>query len=633
MAKKTRPNRPTTSRSVNKTTPTDTRVTVDAMSASSSQSSCEDTSFSDDMTSLHSRERLTPTSPSVFDVESDSEGDKKHFDLEDELFEDEEQDTLLANYSIQKTESASATEKSPASRGYISVPLQMPVAAALGRELTNLRAAEAAQHQSQKYHEAEPIGGDVKASIISRLKKSSNLEGTSKPVKKSPSATAKSSNAKDALIADSATVHAQSLSDKPNKTLRTTSATIPLTVWFDNLVDFTYEEASNFIHMCGGSPSAACHLYHSVDDPNQLKQAVNNWLSSHQNGHDNGAAKYRKEANKTSVKQEYCKSEVSDDTAHSASAHSEKDHRGAADDACAGAVWGTKTVIQHVHDCLNTWCNGRCVEELAQEADSTTAYPDSAQLEKDHHGDADGPFADDAWHTNAIQHADTCWDFGCYGECVERLAYKTDSTAPDEGLRGSTDGEAIPACAPRSNSPKPARRDINPEDSDPKTTSVPDEQDIPDDIPDDSTPEVPEPTNYIVTYWATIEHNDQTVHIPIDSSNVSGSEKSIIEGSAGMNKVWKWVQEKGLTDKVSLQDAFDLAKDMQVGSPSVVEESCEEESEGYAGSAKPESEADDDSEYVSSSFGSSSSSSESHRGESPESRAWATSGTILGWAA
>jgi hypothetical protein len=70
------------------------------------------------------------------------------------------------------------------------------------------------------------------------------------------------------------------------------------------------------------------------------------------------------------------------------------------------------------------------------------------------------------------------------------------------------------------------------------------------------------PTSYTVTYWATIESGDKTVHLPIDSSNVSGTEKDIIEGSAGMKKVWKWVQEKGLSDKVSLQDAFDLAKDM-----------------------------------------------------------------------
>lgn len=66
---------------------------------------------------------------------------------------------------------------------------------------------------------------------------------------------------------------------------------------------------------------------------------------------------------------------------------------------------------------------------------------------------------------------------------------------------------------------------------------------------------------YTVTYWATVESGDQTVHIPIDSDNISGPEKTILTGPA--KKVWKWIQEKGLGDKVGLQNAFDLAKDMQ----------------------------------------------------------------------
>jgi hypothetical protein len=74
--------------------------------------------------------------------------------------------------------------------------------------------------------------------------------------------------------------------------------------------------------------------------------------------------------------------------------------------------------------------------------------------------------------------------------------------------------------------------------------------------------EAPVPSAYTVTYWATVESGNNTVHVPIDSDNVSGPEKNIIEGNAGMKKVWKWVQEKGFSDKVSLQDAFDLAKDM-----------------------------------------------------------------------
>lgn len=73
----------------------------------------------------------------------------------------------------------------------------------------------------------------------------------------------------------------------------------------------------------------------------------------------------------------------------------------------------------------------------------------------------------------------------------------------------------------------------------------------------------PAPMPYTVNHWATLECGDQTVHIPVNSSNVSGPEKNILDGPA--KKVWKWAQEKGLTDKIGLQDAFDLAKDMHGG--------------------------------------------------------------------
>ncbi|KAJ4309048.1 hypothetical protein N0V94_009106 [Neodidymelliopsis sp. IMI 364377] len=70
---------------------------------------------------------------------------------------------------------------------------------------------------------------------------------------------------------------------------------------------------------------------------------------------------------------------------------------------------------------------------------------------------------------------------------------------------------------------------------------------------------------YTVTYSATIVHKGRILHIPIDSMHVSGPEKSIIDG--GMQTVWKWVQEKGLSDKVGLQDAFDLAKSIHEAEP------------------------------------------------------------------
>ncbi|KAG9199248.1 hypothetical protein G6514_008691 [Epicoccum nigrum] len=48
------------------------------------------------------------------------------------------------------------------------------------------------------------------------------------------------------------------------------------------------------------------------------------------------------------------------------------------------------------------------------------------------------------------------------------------------------------------------------------------------------------------------------IKIPIDSDSVSGLEKTI--ATKDLPKVWKWVHDKGLGDKVGLQDAFDLAR-------------------------------------------------------------------------
>jgi hypothetical protein len=72
----------------------------------------------------------------------------------------------------------------------------------------------------------------------------------------------------------------------------------------------------------------------------------------------------------------------------------------------------------------------------------------------------------------------------------------------------------------------------------------------------------PPHTAYTVTYWATIESDKLSVHIPIHSDNINGLEKTIIEGDPGMKKVWKWVKNMGLEDRIGLQDAFDLARDM-----------------------------------------------------------------------
>lgn len=94
----------------------------------------------------------------------------------------------------------------------------------------------------------------------------------------------------------------------------------------------------------------------------------------------------------------------------------------------------------------------------------------------------------------------------------------------------------------------------------------------------------PEPTTpaskpYTVTYWATVECDGQEAHIPIDSNDVTGSEKTVLDGPA--KTVWKWAQEKGLCDKISLRDAFDLAKDMTMAREEV--QGAQEKEENWQG--------------------------------------------------
>ena len=73
----------------------------------------------------------------------------------------------------------------------------------------------------------------------------------------------------------------------------------------------------------------------------------------------------------------------------------------------------------------------------------------------------------------------------------------------------------------------------------------------------------PEPAPYKpfrVTYWANVESDSSLLRVPIDGKYVYGPEKTI--ATHDLPKVWKWVHDKGLGDKVSLQDAFDLARSM-----------------------------------------------------------------------
>ncbi|KAL1597166.1 hypothetical protein SLS60_008748 [Paraconiothyrium brasiliense] len=80
---------------------------------------------------------------------------------------------------------------------------------------------------------------------------------------------------------------------------------------------------------------------------------------------------------------------------------------------------------------------------------------------------------------------------------------------------------------------------------------------------DNELPQAPVRQDLVVTYWITVESGGQQMHVPIEPGQVVGSEKDII--TSEMKNVWQWVQDKTLGDKVSLQDAFDLAQKMHGG--------------------------------------------------------------------
>jgi hypothetical protein len=73
-------------------------------------------------------------------------------------------------------------------------------------------------------------------------------------------------------------------------------------------------------------------------------------------------------------------------------------------------------------------------------------------------------------------------------------------------------------------------------------------------------PERPARQDLAITYWITVESGDRKMHVPIEPEQVAGPEKDIVNGA--MKKIWQWVQEKKIADKVSLQDAFELAQAM-----------------------------------------------------------------------
>jgi hypothetical protein len=70
-----------------------------------------------------------------------------------------------------------------------------------------------------------------------------------------------------------------------------------------------------------------------------------------------------------------------------------------------------------------------------------------------------------------------------------------------------------------------------------------------------SPPEPPKKIN--VTYWATVQNGVSEYYIPLKAGDVSGFEKEVVTTS--MAKVWEWVHSRGLTNTISLKDAYDLA--------------------------------------------------------------------------
>ncbi|KAF2269320.1 hypothetical protein CC78DRAFT_564634 [Lojkania enalia] len=63
------------------------------------------------------------------------------------------------------------------------------------------------------------------------------------------------------------------------------------------------------------------------------------------------------------------------------------------------------------------------------------------------------------------------------------------------------------------------------------------------------------PKNLIVTYCVTVKASGESYEIPLDSEHIFGLPKDIVNG---METVWQWLLEKGLTDKVTLDDVYNL---------------------------------------------------------------------------
>ncbi|KAF2113599.1 hypothetical protein BDV96DRAFT_114794 [Lophiotrema nucula] len=59
-----------------------------------------------------------------------------------------------------------------------------------------------------------------------------------------------------------------------------------------------------------------------------------------------------------------------------------------------------------------------------------------------------------------------------------------------------------------------------------------------------------------ITYWATVESDEDAYHVPIEAQHVSGPKKAAVQG---MQTAWKWLDDKGLRERVGLEDVFELS--------------------------------------------------------------------------
>jgi hypothetical protein len=363
------------------------------------------------------------------------------------------------------------------------------------QSLATLEANEAAQHQ-ELHNATDSSKEESNVSDVPPPLKENMIPKSSSKVRKQARSTVMDLMYSSGVLPENYAPHVmQTAIINPDEAL----ATSLFRMCKNQYDDFTSQEAVDFIHMCGGDLGAAISLYVKIDDTEHLKAMLNRWRPSHPDIRDKEHVEIKGGENETGSKRTYCESVVSDGTAYSDSPPTEKVRHGVEDAAETAEIKDTES-LSGVKKTCPRWCK-------------------------------------DVW--------------GCAEcECGDNYVKHSALEAPD-----SRSGEVRYTPHPWGPT-QPTRHDISwmnlmrdASFDNPNTTAA-------------GTPTIKPrqpPTNYTVTYWATIEHEEEAIHIPIDSNHVSGLKKSVIEGNTGMKKIWKWIQEKGLGDKVGLQDAFDLA--------------------------------------------------------------------------